>query len=98
MSLLAYWPAESLAVAGATLNQSALAPAGNNAGRISSLWWLYLIVLSTVWALVIAALLLGAWRARGMQHEQQPAPLVPPSPGSERWLTTSVITALSATV
>jgi cytochrome c oxidase subunit 2 len=98
MSLLAYWPAASVPALVGALNQSALAPAANNASRIHSLWWLYLIVLSIVWALVVAALLLGVWRARDVPPLEKTVPIVPPPSGTERWLTASVITALSATV
>jgi len=44
--------------------QSALDPAGHQAGRIADLWWLFLAVLAAVYALVLILLLVAAFRPR----------------------------------
>jgi cytochrome c oxidase subunit II len=79
-SILAYgWP------------QSALDPAGPQAGRISSLWWLMLIVCSVVFILVIASLtysVVRAHRRNGFADE----------PGAERRMTRAVSGATIASL
>lgn len=43
-------------------NESALDPAGPQAGRIGSLWWYMLSVSTVVWVAVVIILLYAAWR------------------------------------
>ncbi len=64
-SLAAAWAlAPSAALAGCSSASSALAPAGPQAGRIATLWWITLAVLATIFLLVIAFLLYAGMRRR----------------------------------
>ncbi|PWC36095.1 cytochrome c oxidase subunit II [Azospirillum sp. TSO35-2] len=53
-----------LALPGCQGVQSALDPAGHQAGRIAGLWWLFLGVLAVVYLVVLAGLLIAASRPR----------------------------------
>jgi cytochrome c oxidase subunit 2 len=48
----------------AEIQQSALAPAADQARQISGLWWTYFAVLAAVWLLVMAVMLAGCFRSR----------------------------------
>src|ERR1700712_772469 len=82
----------------AVLEQSVLAPAADQAGRISHLWWLYLVILSTVWAIVVGLLLRGALRQSSNSTIQSTRPIQPLAQQKERWLTAAVVGGLSTTV
>lgn len=56
----------------AIIQQSALQPAADQAGRISGLWWVYLTVLGTIWGLVMAAVIVGALRRRPAEMPDRP--------------------------
>jgi len=79
--------------------QSALAPAGRQAAEISQLWWLYLWVLTGVFALVAIALFFAILR-RGPASAPLPAiePVLAPSAATERRISTAVIGCVAATV
>ncbi|MBP2310600.1 cytochrome c oxidase subunit II [Azospirillum melinis] len=66
--------------------QSALDPAGHQAGRIAGLWWLFLGVLTVIYLLVLAGLLIAAIRPRrrGRLHQ---GPAFAKEPPIERRLT-----------
>jgi cytochrome c oxidase subunit 2 len=72
-------------------NQSALDPAGPQAGRISDMWWLMFWVCSAVFVLVIAFLLMAVFRRR---PQGEPAA----AEKTERNLTRAVTAAVAATV
>jgi cytochrome c oxidase subunit 2 len=55
--------------------QSALAPAGPQAGAIARLWWFFLTVLSVIYVLVMAAMLVGVLRRRRPQPARDGAPM-----------------------
>lgn len=59
----------------ADLQQSALAPAADEAGRISGLWWIYLTVLGLIWGVVMAVMLVGAFRKRAGTDQREPLAL-----------------------
>jgi cytochrome c oxidase subunit 2 len=71
--------------------QSALDPAGPQAGRISRLWWLMLIVCTAVFILVIAALIYSVVRA----HRRNS---IADEPAAERRMTRAVSGATIATL
>lgn len=76
--------------------QNAINPAGPNAGSITRLWWIFFVVCSIVYVLVMIALLLAL---RNSTPEPQPAaPSVEPPPEGERRRRNVVITALTLTV
>ncbi len=79
------------ALAGCTSSQSALAPAGPQAGRIASLWWITLAVLGTVYLLVIAFLLYAASRRRLEANDPGQAPDV--DRRLTRWVGTATVVA-----
>ncbi len=90
------WPLQLIPTL-ADVHQSALAPSADQAGRISHLWWLYLVVLSAVWAIVIGLVLRGTLRRLPSSTGDAPAVQTPSKP-KERWLTVAVVGGLSATV
>jgi cytochrome c oxidase subunit 2 len=71
--------------------QSSLDPAGPQAGRISRLWWLMLVVCSAVFILVMAALLYSLVRARQRNR-------VAAGPDAERQMTRVVSGATITTL
>jgi len=77
--------------------QSALDPAGPQAARIGSLWWLMLAVCAAVYALVLLAMLWGAARRRRWPAAGE---VVRPAEESERRLGRWVAgaTAVSAVI
>ncbi len=66
--------------------QSALDPAGHQSGRIAGLWWLFLAVLATVYAVVLVLLLVAAFRSR-RRRRLPPGPAFRPEEPTERRLT-----------
>jgi len=77
--------------------QSALNPAGPNAGSISRLWWLMFIVCSIVFVVVLIALLLSL-RRRTAEPVSELTPTVEPPREGERRRRNVVISALTVTV
>ena len=79
--------------------QSALDPAGPQAGRIGGLWWLMLYTLTAVFIIVRAVLIAAAFRPRGADRgEAAHAPDAKPEPGRERRMSRAVIVSVAATV
>jgi cytochrome c oxidase subunit 2 len=78
--------------------QSALDPAGPQAGRISGLWWLMLYVCSGVFLSVIAFLLIAMFRNRKERRDASDEPDIKPEPKRERRMTRVVVGAVAATV
>ena len=78
---------------------SALDPAGPQAVRIESLWWLFFWVCVVVWVLVMAFLLVPVFRRRrGAPHTAADAPDIRPEPAGERRRTIVVGGAVGVTV
>lgn len=104
----------SLSIAGVLLavacsgTQSALAPAGPQAGAIARLWWFFFVVLSAIYVIVIATTLVGVFRKRRAEPAPDGAPLYgSPSTGapiearsdsSERRLASVIVVATGATI
>jgi cytochrome c oxidase subunit 2 len=79
--------------------QSALDPAGPQAGSIGGLWWLMLYTLTAVFLLVMAVLVIAAFRPRGAYRgETAYAPDTKPEAGRERRMSRVVIGSVAATV
>jgi cytochrome c oxidase subunit 2 len=84
----------------AALQQSALAPAADQAGRISGLWWIYLTVLGLVWGVVMAVMLVGSLRRRSPAEKHAPLELPMREPrvwnfiGAAAGLTVAIVFAL----
>lgn len=85
----------ALTVAGCGGNgsQSALDPAGSQAGHIEALWWVFFWVSVAVYVLVVAALLIGLTRGPFRLRDV----VLTPDPDGERRRTRVVGTALAAT-
>src|SRR5215207_7225215 len=79
-----------LCIPGCAGIQSALDPAGPQAGRISNLWWLFFAVCLIVFLVVIGCLLYAAGHRR---REAQPE-----EPQAERRRVTVVSTAVAITI
>jgi len=77
--------------------QSALSPAGPNAGSISRLWWLMFIVCSIVFFVVLIALLLSL-RRRTAEPVSELTPTIEPPREQERRRRNVVISAVTVTV
>jgi cytochrome c oxidase subunit II len=75
--------------------QSALDPAGPQAGRIGGLWWLMLYTLSAVFLLTMAFLAVAAFRPRGKTTH---APDTSPEMNGERRMSRVVTVGVAATV
>jgi len=77
--------------------QSALSPAGPNAGSISRLWWLMFIVCSIVFFVVMISLLLSL-RRRTAEPVSELTPTIEPPREQERRRRNVVISAVTVTV
>jgi cytochrome c oxidase subunit II len=77
--------------------QSALNPAGPNAGSISQLWWLMFVVCSIVFVLVMIAVLLSL-RRRTAEPVNELAPTIEPPEMEERRRRNVVISAVTITI
>lgn len=86
----------SLSVSSCGGIHNAINPAGPQAGNISRVWWLMLVVCTVVFVLVMIALLLGLKKAN--RDEQLTAPVLEPPVESERRRRMVVISALVMTV
>ena len=75
---------------------SALQPAAEQASRIAGLWWFYFLVLTGVFTLVVAALMIPIVKRRSMAKDE-PA-IAEPAPSQKRRMTTGVISAVVASV
>jgi cytochrome c oxidase subunit II len=82
---------------GCSGNQSALHPAGDQAHRISQLWWVFFYVTAAVYVLVLTFMLVGALRRR-QGNTMTDAPVGVLEPGRERRLKTFVGSAVGITV
>lgn len=89
-------PLVALALAGCSKLQSALHPAGPQAGRIEDLWWLMFAVSTAVYLAVIAMLLYAALRPR-RRHQPEDEAILKLEPAAERRMAAIVIGAVSAT-
>ena len=84
--------------------QSAIDPAGPQAGRISKLWWLMFYVCTVVFVLVIIVLLIAVIRSRSKQSKAAKVekitdkPTLQPSKAEERNMTRTVQGAVAITV
>jgi cytochrome c oxidase subunit 2 len=79
--------------------QSALDPAGPQAGRIKGLWWLMLYTLSAVFVIVLGVLLVAAFRRRRpFRGEMMDLPDTKPDPAAERRMSRTVIAGICITV
>ncbi len=83
-----------MALSGCYARASAVAPAGPQAGRIATLWWIILTVLSLVYVLVLAALGWAAFRRRSLADDAGQRP------GVERRMarTVGVATGITAVI
>jgi cytochrome c oxidase subunit II len=84
---------------GCGASQSALDPAGPQAGRISALWWLMLVICSVIYVLVVGTLIYTVirWRNRRTTTDIEPAIVLLEST-SERRISTVVSIATGATI
>ena len=79
--------------------QSALDPAGPQAGRIGGLWWLMLYTLTAVFLAVMAVLIVAAFRPRGASRgDAAHTPETKPEPHRERRMSRAVIGGVAVTV
>jgi cytochrome c oxidase subunit II len=78
--------------------QSVLDPAGRQAARISQQWWLFLWVLSAVFAVVAIFLFFAIYRRREETETETPDLHLPPDPRAEARLSRAVIGAVVATI
>jgi cytochrome c oxidase subunit 2 len=78
--------------------QSALDPAGPQAGRISQLWWLMFYVCSAVFLLVSLAVLYAIFRRRKGAENNSDAPDISPEPKREERMIRVVLVAVGITL
>src|ERR1044072_6978616 len=64
--------------------QSALNPAGPQAGRISRLWWLMLYVCAAVFVIVIITIFIAVYRSHTREDKARDAAHITPEPRSEQ--------------
>jgi cytochrome c oxidase subunit II len=89
----------SLLLSGCGGVQSALDPAGPQAGRINWLWWLMLSTLSAVFLIVMCVLLVAAFRRRKpLDGESWDVPETKPDPAREQRMSRAVTAGVAATV
>jgi cytochrome c oxidase subunit 2 len=85
-------------LSGCSGSQSALDPAGPQAGRISSLWWLMFYVCAAVFLLVSIAVLASIFRRRESRESISDVPDTSPEPKREQRMTRVVMGAVGATL
>jgi cytochrome c oxidase subunit 2 len=78
-------------------SQSALDPAGPQAGRISGLWWLMFYVCLCVFLAVSLFVLIAIFRGRKSAEPSTDAPDISPEPKRERRMTRVIVGAVIAT-
>jgi cytochrome c oxidase subunit II len=78
--------------------QSALSPAGDQAARISGLWWFYFWVLIAIFVMVVVVLLLALYHRRSPIEVPLEDPIAEPPLASERNIARTVIGCVVATV
>lgn len=76
---------------------SALSPAGPQAARIDTVWWVYFGVCAAVFVLVVGFMLVAAARPRPVS-EPIDAPILLPNPQRERRMRQTVIGAVGLTI
>jgi cytochrome c oxidase subunit 2 len=79
-------------------SQSALDPAGPQAGSISGLWWLMFYVLLGVFLAVSLFVLIAIFRGRKSVEPSSDAPDISPEPKRERRMTRVIVGAIIATI
>jgi cytochrome c oxidase subunit 2 len=85
-------PALALAASGCASLQSALAPAGPQAARIASLWWLLLAVCALVLVAVIAVMVMAVGRAVTIGLPAAPRPVDPAEDRTAlRWVVAATV-------
>jgi cytochrome c oxidase subunit 2 len=87
-----------LTLSGCRGAQSALDPAGPQAGRISHLWWLMFYVCLAVFLLVSLAVLAAVFRRRKGVENSSDAPDISPEPKREERMTRVVLVAVGITL
>jgi cytochrome c oxidase subunit 2 len=94
--LIAYCSLLSSGCAGV---QSALDPAGPQAGRINGLWWLMFYTLSAVFLIVMCLLLVAAFRRRRpVSGDKTDVPDTKPDPARERRMSHTVMGGIGVTI
>ena len=90
----------SVALTGCTTDSSAFNPAGPQAGRITSLWWLFCWTCAAVYVLTMAVIVIGVIRKRRRADEPDaPAPpTTTPDPAREHRASLIVAAALAVTI
>ncbi|HYG11179.1 MAG TPA: cytochrome c oxidase subunit II [Pyrinomonadaceae bacterium] len=89
----------SLLLSGCAGVQSALDPAGPQAGHINGLWWLMFYTLSAVFLIVMCLLLVAAFRRRRpLSGDRTDEPDTKPDPGRERRMSHAVMGGVGITV
>lgn len=61
--------------------QSTIAPGSPQAAAVPDMWWVFFIILMTVYVIVMVLLVIGLFRRRGQVMQQEPLPL--PVPDAE---------------
>jgi cytochrome c oxidase subunit 2 len=80
-------------------SQSALDPAGPQAGRIGGLWWLMLYTLTAVFVIVMCFLLIASFRRRKAGGGKElVAPETKPDASTERRMSHTVMTGVGLTI
>ncbi|HYG65189.1 MAG TPA: cytochrome c oxidase subunit II [Thermoanaerobaculia bacterium] len=87
-----------LAGSGFAGRQSALNPAGPQAGRIEDLWWLMFWVCTAVFVLVMLFFIAGMVRGRRARKERGVEAPMSVEPGVERRMMRTIVAAVAATV
>ena len=92
--------AAAMLATGCTTDSSAFNPAGPQAGRITSLWWLFCWTCVAVYVLTMATIVIGVIRKRRRADEPDaPAPpTTKPDPAREHRATIIVAAALALTI
>jgi len=98
-STVYFFPFAAYLLADGLRSQSALDPAGPQAGRIISLWWLMFYVTGAVFLIVMAFLVGALVRSRRPHRgEASDVPDVKPEPARERRMSHVVLTGIALTV
>lgn len=77
--------------------QNALDAAGPNAGNITNLWWLMFYVLTVVFVIVSAILLVAIYRGRKQREKSNDAPDIKPNEARENRMTKTIAGAIALT-
>jgi cytochrome c oxidase subunit 2 len=89
----------SLFLSGCAGEQSALDPAGPQAGRIGGLWWLMFYTLSAVFLVVMCFVVAAAFRPRGAsRNETSTTPDLKPEPVREQRMSRTITVGIALTI